>query len=114
MDETRLVRALSRQRLSDGGLGVVVVLEGAELLVVMSRGVVYAVANMCTHRTLWLNHARVRPDTDELECPWHLGRFDLRTGLATLEPCVTTLKTYEVEIRGDEVFVAMPVTAKAR
>ena len=37
-------------------------------------------------------------DGDEIYCPFHMGAFDIRTGEATVPPCVTPLKTYQTEV----------------
>ena len=33
-------------------------------------------------------------DRNEIECPLHAGRFDIKTGAATAPPCVDPIKTY--------------------
>ena len=40
----------------------------------------------------------------EIECPRHGARFDLRTGAALCMPATEGIATFEVEIRGGEVF----------
>ena len=37
----------------------------------------------------------------------HFGGFDVRTGKAVLAPCSIDLKTYPVEVRGDEVYALL-------
>lgn len=112
--DTRLVSLLRIEQLTDNGPGVVVEAEAGEILLVMCRGEVHAFDNTCTHRDIWLDHARVCPDTEELECPWHLGRFDLRTGAATCAPCVTALTRYPVVVEDGEVLIQLPTPAQAR
>ena len=34
-----------------------------------------------------------------VECGWHGGQFDVRTGGATASPCTIDLKTYEIDVR---------------
>jgi nitrite reductase/ring-hydroxylating ferredoxin subunit len=41
---------------------------------------------------------------DEIECSMHFGTFDVKTGQPTGAPCSIALRTYKVDVRGDEVF----------
>jgi naphthalene 1,2-dioxygenase system ferredoxin subunit len=41
----------------------------------------------------------------EIECPHHQGRFDLRTGDATLAPCTEAIKVWPVKVEGGRVFL---------
>jgi hypothetical protein len=34
-----------------------------------------------------------------VECGWHCGQFDIRTGKAVASPCAIDLRTYQVEVR---------------
>lgn len=79
-----------------------------EVLVLASGGCIYAIGNICTHEEVWLDDGILHPDSCEIECPMHAGRFDLRTGDATHEPCEVAVPSYAVRIEGDEVFVEIP------
>jgi 3-phenylpropionate/trans-cinnamate dioxygenase ferredoxin subunit len=68
---------------------------GERCLVVASRGELYAVSAVCTHRKLSLEGALVRGTS--LVCPWHRARFDLTTGKGT-PPAPGPLATYEVTV----------------
>ena len=37
--------------------------------------------------------------------PYHRGRFDIRNGAATLEPCVEAIRSYPVKVDGGRVWV---------
>lgn len=39
-----------------------------------------------------------------VECPWHGGAFDVRTGAAVRHPCVVDLRCYAVEIRDGDIY----------
>ena len=58
------------------------------------QGVVYAVSDRCTHGKASLSHGYL--DGWEIECPLHQGRFDIRTGEATVPPCTQRLNVFEV------------------
>ena len=67
---------------------------------------VYACEGMCTHGHAFLAEGYV--DGDEVECPMHAGRFNIRTGKAMCAPARVDLETYAVEIRDGGVFVDVP------
>ncbi len=78
------------------------------MVLVRLDGDVYAIEAVCTHQDAWLDGGWVHPETMEVECPLHDGRFDLRTGAVTREPPTDPIKTYEVQILGDDVLVGGP------
>ena len=104
----QLVRVGSVRELLDGGRRVVTTVGEHEILTLAVRGQIYAVANICTHGTMWLDIGDVHPDTLEIQCPFHAGRFSLATGEATRPPCRIPLQTYDVVVRGNEVLVRVP------
>lgn len=104
----QVVRVGSVRELVDEGKRIVTTVGEHEILTLAVRGEIYAVANICTHGTIWLDIGDVDPDTREIQCPFHAGRFSLVTGEATKLPCRIPLRTYEVVVRGDEVLVRVP------
>lgn len=64
------------------------------VLLARVEGVVYAVADRCTHGKASLSHGHL--DGWEIECPLHQGRFDIRTGEATAPPCRQRLAVFQV------------------
>ena len=42
---------------------------------------------------------------EEIECPFHQGRFHIPTGKCMAAPAESDLKTYPVKVESDEVFV---------
>ncbi len=63
----------------------------------------YATSDVCTHAAQSLSNGTL--DGHIVACPRHGGKFDVKTGQATSFPCVIPIATYEVEVRGDEVWV---------
>lgn len=63
----------------------------------------YCIEDVCTHDG--------QPMTDgelegcELICPRHGARFDVRTGAALCLPATQPVRTFDVEIRGEEIFI---------
>jgi 3-phenylpropionate/trans-cinnamate dioxygenase ferredoxin subunit len=44
---------------------------------------------------------------EELECPWHGARFNVRTGQATEMPAVEPVATFPVKVENGQVFVLL-------
>ena len=63
----------------------------------------FATDDTCTHGAASLADGFV--EDGQIECPFHSGRFDIRTGEPTLHPCIVKLRTYTVIVEGDSVFV---------
>ena len=64
---------------------------------VFKRGDDYFVsANQCTHGPGFLSEGAVIGD--EIECPFHQGRFDLRTGAPTAPPCFEPIRVWTAHI----------------
>lgn len=63
----------------------------------------FAVEDVCTHDGQPLTDG---PVTDhEITCPRHGARFDLRTGAALCMPATEPVRTFDVEVRDDGVYV---------
>ncbi len=80
--------------------------DGEEVLLVRIRDEVFAIQPTCTHQETWLDLGRVLPQSFEIECPLHDGRFDLRTGEPTNPPVIVPIKTYAVHVKEGAVFVS--------
>ncbi|HVW18493.1 MAG TPA: non-heme iron oxygenase ferredoxin subunit [Solirubrobacteraceae bacterium] len=98
------VRVASLEQIADGEM-LLVEVAGHEVLLARLGDRVYAIGNNCTHEDVWLDDGTLHRETCEIECPMHEGRFDLRTGAATHEPCVEPVPSYPVRIDGDDVLV---------
>ena len=66
-------------------------------------GAYYVTQDVCTHGPGNLSEGFV--DGHEIECPFHQGRFDIRTGLPTHAPCTAPLRTWTAQIRGGAVMI---------
>jgi 3-phenylpropionate/trans-cinnamate dioxygenase ferredoxin subunit len=66
-------------------------------------GAFYAIADACTHEGYSLAEGEVLGD--EIECPQHSSRFDLRTGQPTALPAVVPAHVYPVSVVGEEVYI---------
>ena len=69
---------------------------GREVAVYLVDGTVYATANRCTHGDASLCDGFL--EGHEIECPFHQGRFDVRTGMATAAPAEIALATWPARL----------------
>lgn len=58
------------------------------------EGQFFVTQDQCTHGPGSLAEGFVMGT--EIECPFHQGRFDIRTGEATAAPCTVALRTWTV------------------
>ena len=65
-----------------------------------------AVSGVCPHREGPLGQGRLMGE--ELACPWHGFRYDLRTGRATVPTVHPGVPAYAVRVVGDDVQIALP------
>lgn len=65
----------------------------------------YATADLCTHGAASLSEGFV--DNGIVECPFHSGTFDIRTGAALNFPCIDPIRIFPVRVEGDEILVRL-------
>ncbi|WP_019063496.1 non-heme iron oxygenase ferredoxin subunit [Streptomyces prunicolor] len=68
------------------------------------EGEFYATADSCTHEQ-WSLGEDSDLEGDEILCPLHMARFDVRTGRPLCFPATIALQTYAVEIEDGKVYV---------
>jgi 3-phenylpropionate/trans-cinnamate dioxygenase ferredoxin subunit len=80
-------------------------IDGRAIAVFNVDGSFYAIDDVCTHDGGPLAEGDL--EGCEIRCPRHGARFDVRTGKALCLPAVEPVATHVVEIRGDDVYVAL-------
>ena len=78
---------------------------GKELAVCNVSGTFYAIDDVCTHDGGPLGEGYL--EGDQIECPRHGARFDVKTGKALTLPAVMPVNAYPVRIQGDDVQVEL-------
>jgi 3-phenylpropionate/trans-cinnamate dioxygenase ferredoxin subunit len=68
-------------------------------------GQFYAIDDLCTHDGGSLDQGEL--EGNEIECPRHGARFDVRTGDAIQLPAFEPVETHDVRVEGDTVQVGV-------
>jgi nitrite reductase/ring-hydroxylating ferredoxin subunit len=63
----------------------------------------YVIDDACTHGPGRLSEGEV--DGDVIECNFHNGAFNIRTGEIVAPPCMIPIRTYYTEVRDDQIFI---------
>ncbi|HWL05485.1 MAG TPA: non-heme iron oxygenase ferredoxin subunit [Xanthobacteraceae bacterium] len=76
---------------------------GLELAVFNVDGEFYVMDDLCSHGPGYLSQGFV--DGDVIECPFHNGQFDIRTGEVVAPPCTVPMKTYPTSVVDGKVVI---------
>ena len=87
------------------GAGIAIQPKGLDVALFSIDGEVYATDNICSHGSARLCDGYV--EGYEVECPFHQGRFDVRTGAPTCAPATKPVKSWPVKIEGGRVFLQL-------
>jgi nitrite reductase/ring-hydroxylating ferredoxin subunit len=77
--------------------------EGLTLAVFNVEGDFYVTDDHCTHGPGSLSEGFL--EGHEIECDFHQGCFDVRTGEVTSPPPMVPVKSYKVVVDGDQVMI---------
>ncbi|HEV3106696.1 MAG TPA: non-heme iron oxygenase ferredoxin subunit [Trinickia sp.] len=100
---------IDARTVSDGGLASVLV-EGRDIALYAVDDEIYATENRCTHGDARLTDGFLLGD--EIECPLHQGRFNVRNGQPMCAPLQKPVRVYPVKIAGGRVFVALETASE--
>jgi nitrite reductase/ring-hydroxylating ferredoxin subunit len=67
------------------------------------EGEIYVTDDACTHGPGSLSQGYICGDV--VECDFHGGAFNIRTGAVVSPPCMVPLRTYGVSIRNGKVWI---------
>ena len=87
-----------------------VFLEGKMVGLFNVKGELYALNNRCSHARGPLSEGDVDAEECSVVCPWHYGKFDLRTGQAIDGVVNKPVDTYQIEVRDGMVHVGTRIT----
>ena len=105
-------RPLFEADLLEPGTPQRVVVEGLPALALfrLDDGSCHVTADACTHGDASLSEGFV--EGDEIECPWHGGRFCVRDGKATAPPAAFALRTWPVRVVDGQVCIDVAAGAE--
>lgn len=101
---SEFVKVATRSEIGPGARMLAEV-DGRAIALFNVDGCVYAIDDVCTHDGGPLAEGLFQGV--EIQCPRHGARFDVRTGKALCFPAFEPVTTHRVELRGDEIFVAL-------
>lgn len=78
-------------------------LDGLAVAVFNIDGEYYAIEDVCTHDGAPLAHGKL--ENEEIVCPRHGARFNVKTGAALCMPAFEPVDTYVVKIDGRDIMV---------
>ena len=92
-------------RTSDVAAGEVlkVETEGLTVAVYNVDGTFYVTDDACTHGPGSLSEGFL--DGEVIECNFHQGCFNVRTGEVVTPPCIVPIKTYKTIVEAETVFI---------
>lgn len=65
----------------------------------------FVTADLCSHGPGSLSEGFV-VNGCEVECPFHQGRFDLRSGAPTYPPCEVAIRVWDAILRDGDILIA--------
>lgn len=74
---------------------------GKTLAIFNLGGEFYCIDDTCSHEDGPLSEGIV--EGEEVECPWHSARFNIKTGAATSAPAYEGVATYKVRVIGEDI-----------
>jgi len=77
--------------------------EGRQIALFNLGGTFYAIDNTCSHVGGPLAEGLL--EGEEVECPWHGARFNVKTGAALTPPAGAEVASYKVRVSGSDIEV---------
>lgn len=100
----KFVRVATTDEISEGS-GKFFDVDGEPVAIFHVDGSFYATSDVCTHEEASLSEGEL--EGEEVECPMHGARFNVRTGAVLALPAVTKLQTFPVRIVGKDIEIEM-------
>lgn len=112
MPEPTLIPLARADDVWEGAIHPAALPDGRKLALYQYEGCFYATDDTCTHGAASLAEDG-SVDGPHVECGWHNGRFDLRTGEACAMPCSEPLQSWPVQVVRGQVCVMWPAPPAA-
>ena len=88
------------------GERIFIELEGKSIVIFNIAGKLFAIGDVCSHDNGPVGDGEI--EENEIVCPRHGGRFDIRTGKATSLPPVVDIPSYPVRIVEGMIELGLP------
>ncbi len=105
---SELVKLCSADDISDGEPKRVLIDNFPPLAVYNVAGKFFVTDDTCTHGMASLTEGY--QEGDQIECPFHGGAFDIKTGEPTAFPCSDPIKTYPVVEQDGDIYIRPDAT----
>jgi NADPH-dependent 2,4-dienoyl-CoA reductase/sulfur reductase-like enzyme/nitrite reductase/ring-hydroxylating ferredoxin subunit len=102
MENNGWIKTIAESELKDG-VPAVVEVEEKKVLLVRSKGRIYACGNECSHYHGPLGDGLISGHV--VTCPWHNARFDIRDGRLVAPPGLNGVATYETKAEDGQVWI---------
>ncbi len=99
----KFVKVGNRSEFQDLEAGKLVDAGGQSIAIFDLGGNYYAIENTCPHRGGPLAEGEM--NGEEVICPWHGARFNIKTGAVLAPPAPQGVKSFPVRVTGDDVEV---------
>ena len=99
----QFVKVGTRAEFEDLEVGKFVQAGGQGIAILNIGGSHYAIENTCPHRGGPLSEGAIAGD--EVTCPWHGSRFNIKTGAVITPPARQGVKSFPVRTAGEDVEV---------
>ena len=83
--------------------GKCVEVEGRRIAIFNLDATFYAIDDECTHSGGPLSEGTI--EGEEIECPWHMGCFNIKTGEVVGPPPMDAVAAYNVRLSGEDIEV---------
>jgi nitrite reductase/ring-hydroxylating ferredoxin subunit len=100
----KLVKVAEAQEVAPG-TGKVVEAEGRSIALFNVAGAFHAIDNACTHQGGPLGEGDLSGEV--VTCPWHGAQFNVKTGEVLAPPARTGVRSFPVQVQGDDVLVEL-------
>ena len=97
----QFVKVGTRAELDELEGGKLVEVGGQKIAIFNVGGRYYAIENTCPHRGGPLAEGKI--EGDEVICPWHGSRFNVKTGAVHEPPARQGVRSFAVRVTGDDV-----------
>ena len=105
-EDVEFVAVASENEVGNGER-ILLEIDGQGIALFNIAGEFFAIADVCSHDDGPVAEGEL--EADEIICPRHGARFDLRTGKALTLPAVVDIPADPVRVEGGEILIGLPV-----